>query len=106
MGLFDMLKGKDINAYLEEYRQEPDALLVDVRTEEEYRQGHIPGSTHIPLQSLPQNLHKLGDKGRKIYVHCLSGGRSGQAVSFLRGQGYAQAVNIGGIQAYKGPVKR
>ena len=52
MGFFDFLKGPDINQGVKEYRATDGAVLLDVRTPDEYRQGHIPGSKNVPLQSI------------------------------------------------------
>ena len=52
MGFFDFLKGPDINQGVKEYSVTDGAVLLDVRTPDEYRQGHIPGSKNIPLQSI------------------------------------------------------
>ena len=52
MGFFDFLHGPDINQGVEEYGGLEGAVLLDVRTPQEYRDGHIPGSVNVPLQSL------------------------------------------------------
>ena len=52
MGFFDFLKGPDINQGVKEYSTTDGAVLLDVRTPDEYRQGHIPGSKNVPLQSI------------------------------------------------------
>ena len=52
MGFFDFLKGPDINQGVKEYSVTDGAVLLDVRTPDEYRQGHIPGSKNVPLQSI------------------------------------------------------
>ena len=52
MAFFDFLRRANINQGLEEYDGIPDALLLDVRTEQEYREGHIPGSKNVPLGSI------------------------------------------------------
>ena len=50
MGFFDFLKGPDINQGLQEYGSASGAVLLDVRTPQEYREGHIPGSINAPLR--------------------------------------------------------
>ena len=52
MGIFDFLKQPDIHDGLQEFEKTPGAVLLDVRTSQEYREGHIPGSKNVPLQEL------------------------------------------------------
>ena len=103
MGLFT--SAADINKGVEEFRATPGAILLDVRTPEEYKDGHIPGSLSIPLAALPARCSELGAKDTPLFVHCLSGGRSGQAVRFLKSVGYTNVKNIGGINAWRGKVE-
>ncbi len=104
MGLLDFLKGPDIDQGVDEFRKTSGAVLLDVRTPQEYREGHIPGSINIPLQS----LHTAGQlpAGAPLFVYCHSGARSSQAVRLLAGMGYTNTKNIGGIAAYRGKVER
>lgn len=104
MRLFDMFKQSDINAGVEEFKKSENAILLDVRTAEEYRDGHIEGSVNIPLQSLQNVRIRIPDQNRKIYVHCLSGSRSARAASMLKTMGYLDVTNIGGIGSYTGRV--
>ena len=104
MGLFSF--GADINKGVAEYQATPGALLVDVRNPEEYASGHIPGSISIPLAALPARYSELGASDTPLFVHCLSGGRSGQAVAFLKSAGFTNVKNIGGINAYRGKVEK
>lgn len=106
MGFFDFLKSPDINQGVKEYRSVPGAALLDVRTPEEYQEGHIPGSRNIPLPSIDEVLTAVRDKSTPLFVYCRSGARSGQAVSILRRMGYTNVKNIGGIAAYTGKVVR
>ena len=106
MGIFDMFKQPDINEGIEEYRSKPGAVLLDVRTEQEYRNGRIPGSKNVPLYKLDKVSELVADRESPLYVYCQSGGRSRQAVSVLRGMGYAEVNNIGGIAHYSGRVER
>ncbi|MFO0969919.1 MAG: rhodanese-like domain-containing protein [Gemmataceae bacterium] len=76
----------------------PGNLVVDVRTPEEYRNGHVPGAINIPLETLRARLHEL-PKDRDIVVYCQVGQRGYLATRILRQAGYA-AANLGG--GYKG----
>lgn len=105
MGFFDFLLGPDINQGLQEYAATPGAVLLDVRTPQEYREGHIPGSKNIPLYELRQTQEAAG-KDTPLFVYCHSGARSREAVSMLERMGYTKVKNIGGITAYKGEVER
>ena len=92
----------DINSGVKLFRETPGAVLLDVRTPQEYAERHIEGSINIPLQVLGASLDKLPDKNAAIFVHCLSGGRSSVALSFLQRCGYTNVTNIGGIMDYTG----
>ncbi len=105
MGFFDFLKGPDINEGVMEYNKTSGAVLLDVRTPGEYREGHIPGSTNVPLQAIDRVRDVVKDKDTPLFVHCLSGARSRQAAAYLRQMGYSNVKNIGGISAYKGKVE-
>lgn len=106
MGFFDFLKGPDINEGVKEYSETNGAVLIDVRTPEEYREGHIPESMNIPLQSINKVTRIIDDKSTPIFVHCLSGARSRQATNILKQLGYTNVKNIGGISSYKGKIER
>ncbi len=104
MGLFSFLTGPDINQGISQYRDTADAVLLDVRTPEEYMSGHIPESMNLPLQDISEAEKHLTDKRTPLFVYCLSGARSRQAVSVLVEMGYEAVTNIGGISSYKGKV--
>lgn len=72
--------------------------LLDVRTVEEFSDGHIPGSVNIPVESLPDsNLTKDLPFDTKIIVYCHSGYRASQAANYLESLGYTDISNMGGI---------
>ena len=106
MGFFDFLKQPDINKGVADYRNTAGAILVDVRTSQEYREGHIPGSKNVPLQTIDKIRSVADNKDTALFVYCYSGGRSRQAVSMLQHMGYTNVRNIGGITAYSGKVER
>lgn len=71
-------------------------LLLDVREPYEWRQVHIPGSLHIPMNSVPGRLAEL-PQGQPIVVLCAHGSRSYGVAHYLREQGF-DAINLqGGI---------
>lgn len=94
---------KNIDQGVEAFKSCTNAVLLDVRNENEYAAGHIPGSINIPLSQIPMAEDTLLDKDQPLFVYCLSGGRSRRAVMALESMGYTKAVNIGGISAYTGP---
>lgn len=98
-GLFFL---KDINKGVEEWKQTKNAVLLDVRTEEEYEDYHIPGSLNLPLDELDFINEKIPVRDTAIFVHCLSGARSAEAEKFLAEKGYTRVKNIGGINSYRG----
>ncbi len=106
MGIFDFLKAPDINQGVIDFKNTNGAILLDVRTRDEYGEGHIPGSTNIPLQEISRAGKEIPDKSTPIYTYCLSGARSSQALSCLRNMGYTAVTNIGGINRYSGPLER
>jgi len=80
------------------------AKIIDVRSPGEFAGGHIKGSINIPLDSLSQNLKKLGDPKSPIILCCASGMRSGSAKGMLEGKGFTQVYNGGGWQSLSAKV--
>jgi rhodanese-related sulfurtransferase len=75
--------------------------IVDVRTPEEYRAGHIPSAVNIPLSTIEENP-PTENKDALIIVYCRTGNRSGQAERILESQGYTDVHNFGGILDWEG----
>ena len=76
-------------------------MLLDVRTVEEYREGHIAGATLIPIQVLEKFINKV-PKDKQVYVYCHSGARSARASKMLAEHGFTNIENMqGGIVAWK-----
>jgi rhodanese-related sulfurtransferase len=79
-----------------------DALLVDVREDDEWVAGHVEGAVHIPLGDVPLRFDELGDatEARPAYIICRSGARSARAGEWLA-EHDVPAVNVaGGMQAW------
>lgn len=106
MRIFNFFNQPDINQGVKDCKATPGAVLLDVRTPEEYRGGHIPGSKNLPLQTIDKTPSVIENKDTPLYVYCQSGGRSRQATGMLQAMGYQHVTNIGGIAAYSGKVER
>ena len=106
MSTFNFRRGPDLKRGLQEFRETPGSVLLDVRGEDEYRSGHLPGSKNLPRPMLPSLSTRLGPKSTPVFLYCLSGSRSARAARFLQRRGYARAKSIGGISGYTGPVER
>ena len=78
----------------------------DVRTPQEYQEGHIPESKNVPLQQLDNIASVAKNKDIPLFVYCYSGSRSRQATGILQRMGYSKVNNIGGIAAYSGKVEK
>ena len=84
---------------------EKDYLIVDVRSYEEFAQGHIPGALNVPNESIgtePPLL--LPDKEQLIMIYCRSGNRSKQASQKLADMGYSNIVEFVGIMDWPGDI--
>ena len=71
------------------------AIIMDVRTKNEFVGGHIKRSVNIPVNMLSNNLSRFKDKDKPIITCCASGMRSGSAKSILKSNGYTQVYNGG-----------
>ena len=81
---------------------EEHALLLDVRTPQEYEQGHVPGAKNIPIQEFSGRLNEVealvaGDKMHPIVLYCQGGGRAARAKKILLESGYTKVTNLGGL---------
>ena len=86
----------DINpAKTNEIRSRDDVVILDVREDWEYAEGHVPGAVWIPLGELPTRLNDI-PKDKTVVAVFRSGNRSSQATSFLRGQGFDNVHNMTG----------
>ncbi|MDO4834099.1 MAG: rhodanese-like domain-containing protein [Bacillota bacterium] len=106
MSLFGLSKGKSMLEEVKECLDSPDGVLLDVRSPEEYSNGHIPGSINIPVNSIHEAGEIIKGKDAPVCVYCLSGIRAASAAAVLRGEGYTKVKNLGGIKKYHGRIER
>lgn len=86
MGLLGMFGQNESSNSIKEYLDK-NAVIIDVRTIEEWNEGHIDGSKHIVLHTVPLHLDKIKSFKRPVIAVCKSGGRSQQATDFLKKNG-------------------
>jgi phage shock protein E len=74
------------------------ALVIDVRSPEEFREGKVPGAINLPLGEVREKIsQRVKDKSQPLLVHCLSGGRSAIAKQQLKSLGYTNVFNLGSL---------
>ena len=75
-----------------------DAYIIDVRTEAEYKAGHLKGAVLIPYDQIERRISAtVQDFDARIYVYCRSGRRSGIAKDVLNKLGYRDVINLGSV---------
>lgn len=77
--------------------ENPDLILLDVRTQEEFEQGHIPGAVCLPNEMIAADMPFLFGKDAEILLYCRSGRRSADAAKKLRDMGFTTVFDFGGI---------
>jgi rhodanese-related sulfurtransferase len=91
----------------DQLNNDTNAVILDVRTEDEFAEGMIPGAINIDIykgQGFIYSIEEL-DKSKNYYVYCRSGGRSGQACSIMSQLGFENTYNLlGGIMNWEGEV--
>ena len=86
---------------LNEVYDDPEWHVLDVRSSEEFDEGHVPGSTNVYVGTIPSNLDKI-PRDKKLAVICKSGTRSGFGCSILLRHGYNMVYNVlGGFTSWK-----
>ena len=94
----------DIVKIMEENK---DYVIVDVRTPDEYAEGHIPNAINIQNETINETVYnKLKDKNQLILIYCRSGSRSRQAAYKMQKLGYTNLVDFGGIINWKGKIEK
>ena len=96
----------DVEAFEARWKQDKQAILLDVRTSGEFGGGHLPKAMNLDFRS-PNFLEeaKKLDKSKPILIYCLSGGRSAQAAELLRKEGYQVAEMMGGYLKWTTKMK-
>lgn len=103
MSFFEPISGSDFGEKLEKARGTQGAMIIDVRGDAEYAEGHLPGAVNIPLNQIP-TLDAAKDT--PLFLYCRSGARSMRGCQALEQKlGFTNVTNLGGILDYKGPLE-
>ena len=95
------------NEWAQALTEQQQAVVLDVRTQEEFESGYIPKAINIDIQMGPSFIDEINslDKTKSYYVYCRSGARSSQAVQLMRELGFNNTFNLlGGILDWEGEV--
>ncbi len=96
MGFFEKLFGAVGEKHDFKQMMADGAVVIDVRTPQEFEAGNVPNSINIPLNQVQHKVNKFKSIKKPIILCCASGNRSGQATSFLKSQGINEVYNGGG----------
>ena len=85
--------------------REQDYLILDVRSPEEFAEGHIPHAINIPMDRIGEEPpQELPDRNQMIFVYCVKGIRSMNVANRLAHMGYKNIIEMGGIQDWHGEI--
>ena len=91
--------GCEINVAKSDMLMPPEAVLIDVRSAEEFKTGYIKGAINIPHTEIAEKISAVAkDKSTPLYLYCRSGRRVGIAMETLTALGYTEMVNLGGAE--------
>ena len=96
MGFFNFFSGGSNTNAIKEYL-EKGAIILDVRTDAEWNDGHVEGSKLITLNEVPNKVNEIKAWNKPVIIVCKSGGRAGTALSYLKDAG-VDAINGGAWQ--------
>jgi phage shock protein E len=91
-----LLGGGKVATSIVKQKLESGAMIVDVRTPDEFRDGAYPGARNIPLSDLGSRLAEI-PKDKPVVLYCASGARSSSAARAMKQAGYADVINAGGL---------
>lgn len=95
MQQFNLISPKDLDRYVDD----PDALVIDLRTSREFQISHIKNAVNIPYENIPKMYFP---EEKFLVLYCERGGSSMEAARYLTKQGYQVCSVVGGFAAYRG----
>lgn len=102
---YQQITAEEAKSMMEE---QPDAVVLDVREQDEYDAGHIPGAVLLPVGTINEETaaSAIPEKDTVVLVYCRSGNRSKTASQALADLGYTQIYEFGGIKDWPYEVER
>lgn len=104
MGIFSFFNSTGMDEYVPQALETEGAVIVDVRTEAEFANGHVKGAVNVPVASIENIAKAVPDKNTPVFVHCASGARSAKAARKLTSMGYTNITDMGGLSRYSGAL--
>lgn len=99
--LFKGVPSIDIDTYIAEYQGKNNHVLIDVRTPDEFKSGHVAKAKNIPLNTISKKMKSI-PKDKPVVLICRTGSRSGMAARQLAGAGYENILNLkGGVMRWQ-----
>ena len=101
--IIENITPEEVNTLIQENKDNPNFVILDVRTPEEYLSGHIENAVNLDYYSdtFRNDLDKL-DKNKTYIIYCRSGGRSGNALNIMKELDFREVYNVlGGITKWK-----
>jgi phage shock protein E len=93
-------KKRKIQTILNNMEEKP--VIIDVRTKQEFAEGHYDGARNIPHDQIEKRINELAAwKSSPIVVYCRAGSRAGVAEQILKAHGFTKVMNAGGYEAMK-----
>ena len=91
------------NDFAKKMKENPTAVILDVRTPDEYSKGHLPNALNVDWNGSGFEAGISGlDKSKPVFVYCLSGGRSSSAAEKMRSEGFGNVIELdGGIMKWR-----
>lgn len=92
---------------LQQIMEEKKVKVIDVRTKQEYEEGHIEGAVNIPMDKIEDTFEEFFPKKEEdYYFYCHSGARSAMVSNYLKSMGYSNCHNVGSFLRWKGRIEK
>lgn len=96
------MAGAELQAIVDDKEAKEGVLIIDVRSEEEYKAGHVKFAINMPIDTFEENIASIEDwKDAPVITVCNSGNKSGQVADILVANGFTDVTNADGVKVYE-----